>query len=432
MGEIMNRYWLLLFVAIVIAGCGGDSSTDVGKNSEPTISFNTNVLAVQKGVNVDLSVTVDDADGDPLSVTWAVSMNGGSLDPNDQGNPVMTWTPPASVGSHTITATVSDGKESVSASIVLQTGTVWASDVLGGSTSWTSANSPFIIRQSPGDLNFIISGGKLTLGPGVTVLIDTQDQEINVVGEIEALGSQALPVTIAPNRRNPAPGFWKGVLADIEGNMVGKVTLNHTRISYAQYNIRADERSNVSLTGCTISHSQMDGIYFRSSGDLIVDGCSISENGQNGIKAEKLSYSFTDTSINISVTGSSIQFNGASGIAIDHQENYAANSIIVFSQDTIAFNDIHGIHLLRGAYPDISNCAIFFNDLFRIYNGFNINIDPDFVGLYGAIDARNNFWGSWFALADSNEIASLIYDYKDNNSLPRVYFVPWCNDHPCP
>jgi parallel beta-helix repeat protein len=432
MGDVMRPYLFLLLAVALLAGCGSSSTTGVDKNEKPTISFNTNVLAVQKGFPIDLSVAIDDPDGDPLSVTWEVSAGGGSLDAADQGNPIMTWTPPPSVGSHTITATVTDGKESASKSIVLQTGTVWANDVLGGTTPWSNANSPYILRQSPGDLNFIISGGKLTIEPGVTVLIDTEEQEINVVGELEAVGTQGLPVTIKPNRRNPAAGFWKGILADVEGSMTGKVSLTHTKVSYAEYNIRADTDANATLTGCSISHSQGDGIYFRSSGTLIVDDCTISQNGGNGIKVEKQSFSSLDTSITITVTNSAIQFNGGSGVEINHQENYAAHSFIEFTGDTIAYNDFHGINILRGAYPEISDCAIMFNDIFRVNNGFNVRIDPGFVGNFPTIDARGNFWGSSFAVADSNQIASLIYDIKDNPALPRVRFVPWCDVHPCP
>ena len=419
----MIRYLVLLLAVVCIASCGGDSGTDTGVNHAPTISFVSDMLAVQKGISVDLEVAVDDEDGDPLSVTWTVSQNGGALDPNDQGNTVMTWTPPPSTGSHTITATVTDGEKSASASIQLQSATVWTTDVLGSTISWTLQQSPYIIRQNAGDLNFIISGGRLIINPGVTVLIDVPEQEINVNGILDIRGTVDQPVTIKPNRRVPSAGFWKGVYADLAASLV----MRYTVVTHAVHNVRLDTEAAADLRWCRLSHSSIAGFYARSTGSLIMKNCQVTENDGDGLSVEIIS-AFPDS---IVVTDSNLMYNGDSGADIKLPSLPGAPVFFEFSGDSIAYNDVNGINLVTNAYPTIHNNWIFFNDITRLNNGFNIRVDPGFIGFSDSIDARYNFWGRDYMPADTTEIASLMYDKRDNPALPEVRFIPWCNDPPC-
>jgi hypothetical protein len=421
----MKRF-VFIMLAMALAGCGS-SGTDVQPNTPPEITFSFPKLAVPKGIDVDLFVTVSDEDKDPLTVQWEATA--GTLDPADQGKTIMTWTPPTTIGTYTITATASDGKDSKSASLSLKTGTRWSTNIIGN-TSWSNALSPYILAPDAGVANFRISGGKLSIGPGVTVYVDTEALEFNVVGTLEILGTESQPVIITPNDRSPAVGYWKGILADIEGAQVGHVNLSYARISYAQYDIRADEYTNVNIAHCKLSNAEDAGVYFRSEGMLTIESCDISQNKGDGIYIEKLSD--TPYTLTVAVTNSTIQSNGGSGVEINLDPFVGKNAIINFTDDVIIYNGYHGINLLDGAFPHIERCAIYLNDIYREHNGFNVRIDPSFVGAYDSVDARGNFWGAPYALPkDSTEIQKLIYDKMDNAALPKVLIVPWCPDYPC-
>jgi hypothetical protein len=417
---------VILLSVVLLAGMLGCSSstTEVEQNNPPTIAFTFNRLAVPKGIDVDLSVYVSDADDDPLTVTWEAT--GGLLDPDDQGKTVMTWTPPTAVGKDTISATVSDGKATKSSVIVLETGTAWNTWVQGGVTKWTTANSPYIITAPP-DYRFVVGAfATLEINAGVTVYIDDQDLEFMVEGTLKINGNPTHMVNIKPNRINPENGFWSGIRANPNSSSP-LVVLNYARISKGVNGVRADEISEVRTDGSIFVHSSEAGVFHRSSGDLHILRSNIIDNEGMGILIEKLT-SYPDSII---IRDSNIRFNQASGIEIELPDTYGV-SVVEINGDSIALNSKHGINLSGGVYPQIHNNAIFFNDVYRQNGGFNLHIETFFHGINPYINAIDNYWGASYEwLADSNDVAQMIFDHQDNVNIPvRVWFVPWCNDHP--
>ena len=82
-------------------------------NNPPVInSMTASATSVQQGGTVNLSCSASDADGDALTYTW--TKTGGTLSSTTGTSTV--WTAPTTVGTYTVTVTVSDGESSVNQS----------------------------------------------------------------------------------------------------------------------------------------------------------------------------------------------------------------------------------------------------------------------------------------------------------------------------
>ena len=66
---------LAVFVILGVAGCSKDKGTgpEPENNTPPTVTFLYDKLAAIRSTDVTLAVDTDDADGDAVTVQWAVS-----------------------------------------------------------------------------------------------------------------------------------------------------------------------------------------------------------------------------------------------------------------------------------------------------------------------------------------------------------------------
>ncbi|GEM_PF-5024717 len=423
--------WLMF--ASICANLACSSTTEPEKtNKAPTIAILSAPKAIPKGLNYTFSAVVDDRDKDTLYVQWSKSR--GSLNPADQGKASMRWTAPLSVGTDTIIAEVTDGKTTRSDTLTIETGSAWLGDITGLQT-WTTANSPYLVTPTSSDKFTITTTSILTINAGVSVYIDAPATEILVNGELRIEGTADSPVVITPNVPSPPSGYWFGIHADAN-NKSGKLDLQHAHIEYAKWNIRADADSYVRLRNCKISHGLAEGVLFRSVNALIVKNSDISANRADGIKIEL----FTNNNLpdSIHIIDSNLRYNLGSGLVVSLQDSMGDVPFLV-QGDSISYNSFHGIKLIYKTYPVINHNAIFFNDLSGVNGGQAVYLDPGFSGERlppnDFIDARCNYWGGAFLLADSTLISNMILDGRDRADISAwVRFIPWIDNFPsvCP
>ena len=135
--------------------------------------------------------------------------------------------------------------------------------------------------------------------------------------------------------------------------------------------------------------------------------------------------------VNGDVSGSTPYVDQAA-IFIDMADSFATSDIQITNNE-ISRNAFPAIQLVNASYPDIRSNAIFFNELGKATQRFNIRLDDDFGGAFGMIDARENYWGAPFTnpATDSLLIRQMIRDSEDvGNITVRVAIYPWLNAKP--
>jgi hypothetical protein len=432
----MRRVFLAALVIPLIMSCSG-SDTVEPVNQEPSINFTFDPIAVDFNSQPVLTVTVNDPDDDPLTVSWLMTAGAGTLASQNSQNTAMRWTPTRAVGTDTVTVTVSDGELSATVTEVLKR----ATKRTGSEPLLRKSGSPYLIdpRSLPTDPaeQIVIPGGHtVEIEAGVELFIGTPEQEIIVEGTLESNGTEPEPVFFLPNSRalrcGEGRGWWKYIQVTTEGSFVGQVNLNYTTVSHAEVNvwIRQGDAS-ADLQNCSLICSREAGIKMSSNGTLIVNNCDISSNRQHGIEI----FSLSSLPANVTITNSNISSNSHTGIYMDLQDINQAVPISI-RNNNISFNSTNGIYLTNAAWATIQNNDIVFNNLSTLSN---IRLDhtndpsPYPVGVANPADwdtllAINNYWGDEFDPDDINLIERSVWDRADYPQVgTRVIVTPWQN-----
>jgi hypothetical protein len=439
--------WLWAFSLVPLVGCSDTAAPP--PNKPPTIEFTVDKLAVPREIEFTLTVDVDDPDGDPVSVTWAVTRDGqasGSLEETEQGGTAITWTPPAATGRDTITAVATDGKGG-SATLVetIQVGTLQTEDILGFDRTWSLSTSPHIVRGDGTDL-VIAARRRLAIEAGVEVYIDRPGFTIKSAGRIESGDPAGAPVVIRPNTRTPEPGYWMGFEATPDGAFAPQTTLSNTEILYAENAVKSNMVAEARLDGCKIKFCSESAVLHGSSGELRVENSVITNNEKSGIRIVR--GVGVAKPVNVVITGDSLAVNGdvtgqtayrdQAAIFIDMPDTNAVTPIEI-SHNEISRNGTPGIQLVTGVFPEIHQNLIFGNEFGKAGTRYNI-----ILGEYGGngfgggsypdiVDARDNYWGGSYAEADSSTIRATIRDSENPGGVPidaLVVIYPWLNVEP--
>jgi parallel beta-helix repeat protein len=421
-----NKSLRVLALCILVGCSSDDDGVEPLPNVAPTISFTFTRLAVARSSDVILTVAVDDPDGDPVTVNWAVTR--GLLNPANQGSASMRWTTAAAVGRDTITVTASDGHGGQKTiRPVVEVGTPWAVDVVG-TTTWTLANSPYVVSPAASDrVTIFAPAGRLTVDAGVEVYINQTGMSIDVEDELIVAGTPGVPVVIKPNLRAPQPGYWKGIV----GIAAGVIDLSYTVIPNAESAVRTVGTASIALTGCTIMSCTESAILHQSRGTLLVEDCAITNNLKSGIHIDLLA----GTPSAVTIRGDSIAVNGRFQDETTYPDGEAAIALafddptntvpIDISNNEISRNDFPGIRLLATCFPRVTNNGIFGNEFRKSTGKINIELASPFGS--GAINATNNWWGQTYPQAsDSLVIKQGIHDNDDDFQIgTSVSVTPW-------
>lgn len=411
---------------LALVGCagGGDGGTEP-VNEPPTITFTFPSVGVAKGIPVDLTVSVEDADDDPLTLTWTATRNNSFIAQNPQRTE-MRWSTPTTVGTDTIRVTVSDGTASRSVTAEIRVGTPASAAI-----NFIKANSPYIVQMlTPGDPRITIAWNQtVTIEAGTELLIATGGGFFNVLGTFRAHGTESEPIIFRPNARSltcpSGAGWWDGIRAasDDAQSSDGFIDFEHVQVRFAQNGVRLRDNARALLQDCRIVCSSSAGVLLEGNGSLRAFDSEVSNGVQDGIVIAAI----TSLPDSVRITGCKLTINGNAGIRMDLQDAGAVTPIIVEFNE-IEFNGSHGISLANAVFP-----SIHFN-LFR-GNGdetvSNLFLQGGYPG--GAdVDTLNvtcNFWGS--AAASQATIDASIRDSLDTGTVgTRVDSNPWLNVSP--
>ena len=426
-----------MLVSLAI-GCGSDDgpTEPVDDNKRPSISWTFDPVAVGGGSDNTLTVDVDDPDdGDVLTVEWEVT--GGTFT-SAQGNTSIDWTAPSAGQDVTVTATVSDGSLTASVDGIVKTGTVRVLNFTG--TTTLSANgSPHILNPT-GTSMTVVGSAILNISEGVEVFIKP-DSDIQVEGELHAIGTSAEPIAIKPNTRFLEPGRWGGIIGR-PNSSTPVIELVYTSVTHAQKAVFATNPTEVSLSFCDVKFSSLPAIHHQSSGPLLVEDCIITNNMKSGVQVDGLNLPQS-----VTVRRDSISFNGRFQDSVLYGEGEAGISITIndpnglvpisIRNNEISRNDFVGIRLgdpnnaqTRPCFPVIKNNGIFGNEL-RQTNKTQIRLEEPFSGAISTIDATSNYWGQEFPNpGDEATIKAGIVDQEDDPIDIGVLVVvnPWLTE----
>ena len=438
MNNLSKIIVLGVLVSALVVGCSSDdpAAPPTDENQPPTVTFTFNKVAVAKGLVATLTVTVDDLDGDPVTVTWEAT--GGFLEPQDQGKTSMRWEAPGTVGLDTLTITASDGnggKDTIQEA--LEVGTLQAGDITDN-TTWDVGNSPYLVAPG-GDRISIDPSTVLTINAGVKVYIDKAAVSIDVVGgRLIIAGTPANPVVIEPSIRMPQAGYWIGLRAL---GASPQVELDYATLSHAVNGVNGIGSAQVDINQCNIMICSEAGIFHESTGGLVVENSAITNNLKGGIRVKLI----TSTPDFVTIRGDSIAVNGRFSDSVVYTEDEAGISLdfddafetvpVEISGNEISRNDFPGIRLITAVFPVINNNGIFGNELRKATNKIDIQLIPPQAGQFpsGEIDAKNNYWGFRYDdPGDVDEIKARIIDIQDNpvDIRTRVLVTPWLHEAP--
>jgi hypothetical protein len=426
----MSKVCVAIIAGLLFVGCSGGDTGVEPLNTPPTITFTMNKMVVKRGVDNDLTVVVSDADEDDrLTVTWDITS--GTLTPRTSASSserIMVWDTPSSVGTDTVTVTVTDGEASASVTEEIKRGTKTEETV--ARATFRVGDSPYILAPNNSPPSVFISGAATTtIEPGVEIYIDYEDANIDVLGTLVANGTESEPVLIRPNDRRlrcqDGRGWWKGIQARSEDQFIGAVNLRHTEISYGEHNIRLIGAARADLRNCRILCAERAGVRITGIGTLIVRDSEIVQSELFGVEVHSISPSSLPDSV--AITGCEILNNGADGIHLELPD-FGQTVPIHITYNLIKFNQINGIALHGAVFPTIRLNEIWYNN---VTAESNIRLMPPFPSpaVVPTLDATENFWNYF----NEEQIKRTITDMDDNSSIGTYVVVdPWLDTSPLP
>jgi len=112
--KIISVLMILSIITLPFSGCNGGSAIPTINHSPTIISLTADSSSININQSNTITCLATDQNNDPLTYTWTKS--GGTI--TGIGSAI-TWTAPATVGTYTITCTVSDGESTDTQSIII-------------------------------------------------------------------------------------------------------------------------------------------------------------------------------------------------------------------------------------------------------------------------------------------------------------------------
>lgn len=204
------------------------------------------------------------------------------------------------------------------------------SGIISSNTTWALANSPYIVTG-----NILVNTGvTLTIEAGVSVKVNS-GLGIQSKGEVIAIGSSNLRITLTSNTTSPTPGDWSGISIldqstdptyDINGNYLSGTIFKNVDILYAGNSTGSGSLSvtdaDLYLDNCSILDGDRWGVFAISSNGFInIRECLIKNHTLVGIYA-------------------SVEPNGFVNISDSRIENNSENGILLVGHYCNIFNNL--------------------------------------------------------------------------------------------
>lgn len=414
-------------VSSLLAACGGDDGGGVEPvNQAPTIALQFSKIGVVRNTPVQLSVSVNDLDGDPLTVTWDVTR--GTITSLNATNTLVRWDTPATVGVDSVAVEVTDGTATRSVAIEIKVGRPFNGN--DAPPVFLKSESPYIVTVTGTPPVLIVSASSTTIEPGAELLLETPNTVIDVTDSLIAVGTSADPIIIRPNLRNLTcsddRGWWEGIKVATDLVVDGYVELDYVELWYGRFAVRLRDQGSATIRNSTIRCSGQNGVLHEGGGTLLVEDTRISDGAFDGIAVESLTF-FPDS---VLISGCDIIFNGRTGLALDLDDQAQVVPIIV-EYSNIEFNGEHGITLRNAVFP-----SIHYNRFFG--NGIGSTSGLNHIWLFSGyptgpavptLDAACNFWGA--PVANVATIEATVRDGQDTGTVGTdVLVTPWSNENP--
>jgi hypothetical protein len=419
--------WGWVALTVFLTSCSsGDGGGVEPENRAPTIKIDFQKIGVVISTPAQISVSVGDADGDPVAVTWPAPTRG-TITPLNADSTLVRWDAPSSVGVDTIRAEVTDGTATTRASIAIKVGWPWTSTF--APSVFQKARSPYIITLTGTPARLVVDGVATFIEPGTELLLETAGAVIEVTDSLLGAGTPAEPIVIRPNLRaltcGDDRGWWEGIKVYTLLDEDGYLELDETEIWYAQRGVRLLNQGSAVLRNCEIRCSGEYGVRHEGDATLALEETRISDGRLDGVVVKAL----TLLPDSVYIGGCEIAFNGRTGLVMDLSDVSQTVPILV-EYTNFEFNVEHAITLANAVFPVIHYNRFFGNG--SQYGLRNIWIANGYPG--GApvtqLDAKCNYWGA--AINNQAVIDQTIRDQLDAPGLvgTRVISSPWSNENP--
>jgi len=178
-------------------------------------------------------------------------------------------------------------------------------------TTWTQANSPYVTLG-----NIIVKEGvTLTIEPGVAVQFDSGDSLV-IKGTLIARGTNKQDIKLTP-KEDRKPGAWGSILFedssidakfDGTGNYLSGSILQYCTVEFAETAVEANSASPF-IDHCMISNNASGGISISKGEIVVIQDCTVADNGGRGIVVYSESVTLTRNTVTdntATVSGSGI------------------------------------------------------------------------------------------------------------------------------
>lgn len=417
--------WAALGVLLSCSSGGGGGVEPV--NHPPTVTFAFNKIGIVRNTPTQLSASVSDPDGDPVTVTWSVTR--GTIASLNTANTLVRWTPPNVVGTDSVTVKVSDGSASASVVSEIRVGSAFSSNT--ALHAYLKSQSPYIVTV-PGSGVLAVANGKTVIEPGTELLLETAGCVIDVTDSLVATGTLSEPIVVRPNLRNLTcgddRGWWQGIKVYTDFPVNGHVELDYAQIWYGNWAVRMRDQGSATIRNSFIRCSGTNGVLDEGGATLILENTEVSNGVLDGVAIGGPSSTFLPDSVVID--GCNIKLNGRTGLVFDLDDQLQEVPITV-EYTNFEFNTEHGISLARAVFPKIHYNRFFGNGTGST-SGLNhiwlVNGYPNGVAVT-ELFAECNFWGA--PVTNISTIEAMIRDATDTGAVgTRVVASPWSNENP--
>lgn len=404
------RLLMLLGLLTIVGICSGCDTGMEFSNSAPrglTITM-SECITYPRG-EVMLSGAAVDDDEDPLIYRW--SADAGEFDPEDGVGQSVTWTPPDSSAYVRITMTVTDEIDDRSTSSEIEVGELFPSVIMGGYTIIEDHGHTYVLtRGSPVSVG---AAAYLVLEEGVRIVVNSQSGGFNVRGFLIVNGTADNEVVIGPNNCFGETDMWGGIVLT-DGTARGQ--LQHLNAYSSNNGIQVVEGARADFDSCKVESHARSGILVTDNSNVTIFGCKIWDN-DIGVRIENS---------NVTLTSSSIRYNGDHGVYVSTVPDTVAVFNISIERCAISANEENGIYLTNYAQVRIHNNTMFFNGP-GTGLGYNIRLQAFYSD--DPVQAQRNYWG----YTDEDDIGVTIRDNRDpaaSDVSTYVDFSDWLNDPP--
>jgi hypothetical protein len=402
---IMYEVVTLLIAALLVAGC---EDTVEFVNSPPTeLAIQRSKCIIWTSGEITLTGSATDAEEDPLVFSW--SANAGSFVPPDGIGEEVTWKAPDSPGSVIMTLTVSDGIEDKSLSVAIPVGEEVTTPIYGN-VSLDDKINPYVLTGA--QPTSVSASSHLTIGPGVTLIVDSEFGGLDVRGGLTVAGQADDMTNIGPNRCSGISAKWGGIYLSGESAIA---SIKNANIYDSTDGIQLIEGATATIDSSNITDHDDAAISVVDGASAVITNCKIWDNGAG----------LFVTNADFTLTSCTIRYNAARGVSVTVITDTPKSFTQLIEACVVANNGFDGIYLVSEASPVITQCSLFFNGP-ESGGGYAVRLNN--YTIEDTVRAENNFWGVTTEL----EIDEQIYDRSDNPALIQAYvdFIPWLEQQP--